>query len=811
MPDTPNPQPDKTRKNRSFGAFLLFLTVLVAVLIVYGRDQFQNPRELTQDQYGYFLHRGLVEEQKIQGASKITGTLKFPQTLGNGQEFKEFKVNFLGLSTVEETFRELKAQPGYTEISSDEFLAGLGDGVYAPQRATLLMSTIDRPAPAAKAERSSEAAKREAAQDAGAAPRVETQRSELLVQVIAPSLADWQARQAAKASANPAEAAPQGAPYMLPPVAGVFPLYVKHPKDLSLVIAALGERGVKPELIKFDLVKGTVFAESSTIMTQVLFIWGPWILIFVVFLIFMRQMRSQGGAGGVMSFGRSRAQLYSKESHTNTTFDDVAGAQEAKDEVREVVEFLKNPSRFTKIGGRIPRGVLLVGPPGCGKTLLAKAIAGEAEVPFFSISGSDFVEMFVGVGASRVRDLFKQARENSPCIIFLDEIDAVGRRRGSGLGGGHDEREQTLNAILVEMDGFGTDEGIIVIAATNRPDVLDPALLRPGRFDREVVIDLPDMEGREEILRVHLKKVKCGPDADVKTLARSTPGYSGADLAAIINEAAIRAALARKDEISMDDLEEARDKVRYGRQKRSRKLELEDRRITAYHESGHAIVAATIPEVDNPHKVTIVPRGRSLGATMILPDRESYHMQKKRMVGMLAWMFGGRVAESEFCGDISAGAADDIKKATDLARAMVTELGMSERIGPVNYSERQGSDFLGTELMRGRTHSEETAREIDQEVHLLLEEAYQRAVAIVRERRDGLERIAQALLAFETVSGEEVDRLLAGATAQTLRPGAPAILAPPVGEVKKAASVSKPAHGDGRTGDLPGKAGLSPA
>jgi cell division protease FtsH len=511
-----------------------------------------------------------------------------------------------------------------------------------------------------------------------------------------------------------------------------------------------------------------------------------------------------------MSFGRSRATLYTKENHTNVTFDDVAGAQEAKEEVREVVEFLKNPSRFTRIGGRIPRGVLLVGPPGCGKTLLAKAIAGEAEVPFFSISGSDFVEMFVGVGASRVRDLFKQARENSPCIIFLDEIDAVGRRRGSGMGGGHDEREQTLNAILVEMDGFGTDEGIIVIAATNRPDVLDPALLRPGRFDREVVIDLPDVEGREEILRVHLKKVKSGPDVEVKVLAKLTPGYSGADLAAIINEAAIRAALNKKEHIGMDDLDEAREKVRFGRQKKSRKLELEDKKIIAYHEAGHAMVALEIPEVDRPHKVSIVPRGRMLGVTWMLPDKENYHMQRRRVVGELAVSFGGRVAEEEFCGDISAGAANDIQRATHLARAMVTEWGMSERVGPINYAEREGSDFLGTELLRGRDHSEETAREIDEEIKRVVTEAHERARQIVRGKRPEVERIALALLQYETITGEEIGRLMKGDPVETLRPtsGSPPTAPAPVTERK--APTAKPAS-EGKLGELPGQPGLSPA
>jgi cell division protease FtsH len=546
-------------------------------------------------------------------------------------------------------------------------------------------------------------------------------------------------------------------------------------------------------------------------MQQFLLFWAPWILGFVVIMLFMRQMRAQSGAGGVMGFGRSRAQLYTKENRTNITFDDVAGAREAKDEVREVVEFLKNPSRFTRIGGRIPRGVLLVGPPGCGKTLLAKAIAGEAEVPFFSISGSDFVEMFVGVGASRVRDLFKQARENSPCIIFLDEIDAVGRRRGSGMGGGHDEREQTLNAILVEMDGFGTDEGIIVIAATNRPDVLDPALLRPGRFDREVTIELPDFEGREEILRVHLKKVKTAPDAEPTTIAKLTPGYSGADLAAIVNEAAIRAALAKKEAITLEDLDEAREKVRYGRQKKSRKVEIEDKRITAYHEAGHTVVAASIPEIDDPHKVSIVPRGRSLGVTWIMPDKESYHMQKKRMVGQLALAFGGRAAEEVFCGDISAGAFDDIKRATEMAKAMVTELGMSEKIGPINYAERQGSEFLGTELGRGRDHSEATAREIDEEVRRLLVEAHQRALAIVTEKRAEVERITQALLLYETLNGDEIARLVRGGESpESLRPGqgGPTPSAPATTGERKP---SGKGAADGKLGDLPGSPGLSPA
>ncbi|MCB9913773.1 MAG: ATP-dependent zinc metalloprotease FtsH [Planctomycetes bacterium] len=580
--------------------------------------------------------------------------------------------------------------------------------------------------------------------------------------------------------------------------------------DLAALTGAMKARGATTENLEFDTSreKGTTWTEGGSVMQTVLLVYGPWLLIFAVFMIVLRQMRNQGGAGGVMSFGRSRAQLYTKENHTNVTFDDVAGAQEAKEEVSELVEFLKSPGRFTRIGGRIPRGVLLVGQPGCGKTLLAKAIAGEAEVPFFSISGSDFVEMFVGVGASRVRDLFKQARDNSPCIIFLDEIDAVGRRRGSGMGGGHDEREQTLNAILVEMDGFGTDEGIIVIAATNRPDVLDPALLRPGRFDREVTIDLPDVEGRKAILEVHLKKVKTGKDIDVMVLARSTPGYSGADLAATVNEAAIMAVLAKKDEVAMEHLEEARDKVRYGRQKKSRSIEEEDRKITAYHEAGHALVAAELEDTEDPHKVTIVPRGRALGSTMMLPEKESYHMQKRRLVAQLAVLFGGRVAEEVFCGDISAGASDDIKRATELARAMVTELGMSDAIGPINYAERQGSDFLGTELGASKWHSEETARAIDGEVQRLIREAHETARRIIAEGRTKIEALCLALLHYETLSASEIQQAFAGVPVEDLRPTPepePERPAPASGGVRVV-----PLPGGGRRGDLPGGAAPSP-
>lgn len=787
MADIQNNPPTKGRKTRSLGAFLLFLTVLVAVLLVLGGEPWQPSVQLTQDQFEWQLYRGNVDTLEMRGQNTVQGQLKTP--IGP-KEAARFTVDFASIEGLQQRYQELKAVPGYAPITPDALRLAVEGGWYEPDRVRFL--TAHR----------GDAAVEPAAESAAAPMPQEV----LQVSVLASSRARW----------DEAHTAGDAPPFELPPSAGVMHLELSNTRDADTLVALLESRGATFERHDFDVrpKKGTQWSASGSMLSQVFFIYGPFILVFLVILVILRQMRSQGGAGGVMNFGRSRAQLYSKESHTNVTFDDVAGAQEAKEEVREIVEFLKNPSRFTRIGGRIPRGVLLVGSPGCGKTLLAKAIAGEAEVPFFSISGSDFVEMFVGVGASRVRDLFKQARENSPCIIFLDEIDAVGRRRGSGMGGGHDEREQTLNAILVEMDGFGTDEGIILIAATNRPDVLDPALLRPGRFDREVTIDLPDIEGREEILRVHLKKVKSGPDVDLRVLARSTPGYSGADLAAIINEAAIRAALNKQDFLSMEDLEEARDKVRYGRQKKSRKLELADREITAYHEAGHAVVAASIEDVDDPHKVTIVPRGRALGATMTLPDKESYHMQRKRMTGQLALLFGGRVAEAEFCGDISAGASDDIARATELARAMVTELGMSERIGPINYAERQGSDFLGTELMRGRSHSEDTAREIDREVHQFLTEAYARADAIVKSKRDAVLKLAQALLSYETISGDEVKRLLEGARIEDLRQGGPP---QPVPVMRRATSPAPAPRTAGEAkpgtakGDLAGEAGLSPA
>jgi len=502
--------------------------------------------------------------------------------------------------------------------------------------------------------------------------------------------------------------------------------------------------------------------KPNTFLTQLLITVAPWILIIAIFwFILLRQMRSPGGTGGVLSFGRSRAQLITKEK-SNVSFNDVAGIDEAKDEVKEIVEFLKNPSRFSRLGGRIPRGVLLVGPPGTGKTLLAKAIAGEANVPFFSISGSDFVEMFVGVGASRVRDLFRQAREHSPCLVFLDEIDAVGRKRGSGLGGGHDEREQTLNAILVEMDGFDTDEGIILVAATNRPDVLDPALLRPGRFDRQISVGLPDLKGREAILRVHTKNVKVGPGVEMTTLARSTPGFSGAEIASMVNEAALIATLKNKDLVELEDFEEARDKVRWGRQKKSRVMAEKDRRETAYHEGGHALIAHFLPEVEPLHKVTIIPRGMSLGSTMVLPQQDKYNEKKKELLGYIAFAYGGRCAEEIFCDDISTGAYDDIKRATEIARQMVCQWGMSENIGPISYAEASDAVFLGQDLMRSKGHSESMALEIDREIKRILIAAHDRAKKLLMDHKDALEKITEALVKYETLSGEDVATIVDG-------------------------------------------------
>jgi len=488
----------------------------------------------------------------------------------------------------------------------------------------------------------------------------------------------------------------------------------------------------------------------------------PWLLIFgfIWFFIF-RQIRNVSGGGGMLgNFGRSRHRVTSKE-HTNITFADVAGIEEAKEEVLEIIEFLKSPKKFQRLGGRIPRGVLLVGEPGCGKTLLAKAIAGEADVPFFSISGSDFVEMFVGVGASRVRDLFKQAKESSPCIIFLDEIDAVGRKRGAGFaGGGHDEREQTLNAILVEMDGFDTNDQVIVVAATNRSDVLDPALVRPGRFDRQVFVPLPDVQGRYYILKVHARKVKLGPNIDLRRIARGTSGFSGAELAALINEAAMLATMANKELVEQDDLEEARDKVRWGRSKRSRQIDEAEKSATAYHEAGHALVQSLEKHADVVHKVSIIPRGPYGGATFSLPEKDRNNVSEKFLLAMLRVACAGRIAEKKFCDDVNSGALGDIRQVTEVAGKMVREWGMNERVGFISYAEDTHNQWMN--LPGNKDYSEVTAQSIDEEICKLVDTAYRDTERIIDENADQVEAIAQALLRFETITGDEVNALIRG-------------------------------------------------
>jgi cell division protease FtsH len=537
----------------------------------------------------------------------------------------------------------------------------------------------------------------------------------------------------------------------------------KIPKSFTVDYKPDVVRDQLPKLLDDSGVKWS-FAKERIWMWNLISLILPFALIgLFLYLMFARNMHS--GAGGMlMSFGRSKHRLHDKE-RVKITFVDVAGVDEAKEEVAEIIEFLKNPRKFQRLGGRIPRGVLLIGPPGCGKTLLAKAIAGEADVPFYSISGSDFVEMFVGVGASRVRDLFKQAKESSPCIIFLDEIDAVGRKRSASFaGGGHDEREQTLNAILVEMDGFDTDDQVIVMAATNRSDILDTALTRPGRFDRQVVVPLPDLKGRLEILRVHAKKVKLGPDAILERLARGTPMFSGADLAAIINEAALAATMANKDNIEMADLEEARDKVRWGRAKKSRVVDQLEREITAYHEAGHTLVQSLLKDADPLHKVSIIPRGPMGGATFALPERDRTIFTKRYCMALLQVCFGGRIAEELFCDDISSGAQSDIQQATRIARQMVLTWGMSERLGAISYE----SDYDGKDLFFGfpgeKDYSEKTAESIDDEIKRITDEAFQNTKKLIEQNKDKLEGIAKALLKYETLDADDVKIILDGGT-----------------------------------------------
>ena len=537
----------------------------------------------------------------------------------------------------------------------------------------------------------------------------------------------------------------------------------------------------------YDKLVDTLLAKQVTVNYQpdqtptwanMLISWAPFLLLIGFWIFFMRQMQS--GGNKALSFGKSKAKLLASQQK-KVTFKDVAGVDEAKEELQEIIEFLREPQKFQKLGGRIPKGVLLMGPPGTGKTLLARAIAGEANVPFFSISGSDFVEMFVGVGASRVRDLFEQGKKNAPCIIFIDEIDAVGRHRGAGLGGGHDEREQTLNALLVEMDGFESNDGVILIAATNRPDVLDPALLRPGRFDRRVVVSRPDVRGREGILQVHTRKIPLADDVDLSVVARATPGFSGADLANLVNESALMAARANQKFVTMRDFESAKDKVLMGAERKSMIITEEEKKVTAYHEAGHALLAALVPHADPLHKVTIIPRGMALGLTQQLPDEEKHNWTKEALDARIAVFMGGRIAEELTFQQITTGAQNDIEQATEMARKMVCEWGMSENLGPLTYGKKEEQIFLGKEFNRHQDYSEATAQHIDAEIKKVVTGQYERATRLLTENRDALERIAEALLEHEVLDARQLKQLIAGEPLET-RP--PASSTPPVREAR---------------------------
>ncbi|MFS8608272.1 MAG: ATP-dependent zinc metalloprotease FtsH [Gammaproteobacteria bacterium] len=526
--------------------------------------------------------------------------------------------------------------------------------------------------------------------------------------------------------------------------------------DNTALIGTLQEHGV--------VIKASP-PEQQSFLLQLFISSFPILLLIGVWVYFMRQMQGAGGGRGAMSFGKSRARLLG-EDQVHVTFADVAGVEEAKEEVVEIVDFLKDPAKFQRLGGKIPKGVLMVGPPGTGKTLLARAIAGEAKVPFFTISGSDFVEMFVGVGASRVRDMFEQAKKHAPCIIFIDEIDAVGRHRGAGLGGGHDEREQTLNQLLVEMDGFEGNEGVIVIAATNRPDVLDPALLRPGRFDRQVVVPLPDVRGREQILKVHMRKVPVDPNVKPAVIARGTPGFSGADLANLVNEAALLAARANRRTVRMEEFDKAKDKIMMGTERRSMVMSEEEKRLTAYHESGHAIVGLLVPDHDPVYKVTIIPRGRALGVTMFLPEEDRYSYSKQRLMSQMKSLFGGRIAEELIFGRdyVTTGASNDIERATEIARNMVTKWGLSDRLGPLTYTEDDGEIFLGRSVTRHKQVSDVTAHAIDEEVRSLIDTAYNEARELLKANIDKLHMMADALMKYETIDEHQIKDIMEGRT-----------------------------------------------
>ena len=521
-----------------------------------------------------------------------------------------------------------------------------------------------------------------------------------------------------------------------------------------------GDIWLVSDLLKYGVKIKAKREEEPSLLMNIFVSWFPMLLLIGVWIFFMRQMQG-GGRGGAFSFGKSRARMID-ESNNNITFADVAGCEEAKEEVSELVDFLRDPAKFQKLGGRIPKGVLMVGNPGTGKTLLARAIAGEAKVPFFSISGSDFVEMFVGVGAARVRDMFDQAKKHAPCIVFIDEIDAVGRQRGAGLGGGNDEREQTLNQLLVEMDGFEGTTGVIVIAATNRPDVLDPALLRPGRFDRQVVVPLPDIRGREQILLVHMRKVPVAPDVKAEIIARGTPGFSGADLANLVNEAALFAARKNKRLVDMDDFERAKDKIIMGAERRSMVMPEEERRNTAYHESGHALVAKMLPKTDPVHKVTIIPRGRALGVTMQLPEQDRYSMDRERLLSTIAVLFGGRIAEEVFMGQMTTGASNDFERATTIARSMVTQWGMSDEMGTMVYGENEGEVFLGRSITTHKNVSEATLQKVDQEIRKIIDQQFSLAKKLIVDNREKVEAMAKALMEWETIDADQINDIMAG-------------------------------------------------
>lgn len=524
-----------------------------------------------------------------------------------------------------------------------------------------------------------------------------------------------------------------------------------------------GDEGLIGDLLNNGVGIDAKPPEQQSVLMQIFISWFPMLLLIGVWVFFMRQMQGGGGGRGAMSFGKSKARMLG-EDQVKVTFSDVAGCDEAKEDVEELVEFLRDPGKFQKLGGKIPRGVLMVGPPGTGKTLLAKAISGEAKVPFFTISGSDFVEMFVGVGASRVRDMFEQAKKNAPCIIFIDEIDAVGRHRGAGLGGGHDEREQTLNQLLVEMDGFEGNDGVIVIAATNRPDVLDPALLRPGRFDRQVMVGLPDVRGREQILKVHMRKVPLDDDVDASIIARGTPGFSGADLANLVNESALFAARSGKRLVNMDDIERAKDKIMMGAERKSMVMSDAEKKLTAYHEAGHAIVGRLVPEHDPVHKVSIIPRGRALGVTLFLPEDDRYSYNKTRLESQLSTLYGGRIAEELVFGveQVTTGASNDIQRATEISRNMVTKWGLSERLGPLTYSEDDGEVFLGHSVGKQKTVSDETAHIIDEEVRAIIDRNYRRAEKILSDNMDKLHLMAETLIKYETIDLPQIDDIMEG-------------------------------------------------